>query len=64
MDVRLMKEFEELEGLTDQNSNDEVVLDEQEDDDPSFRPTVASTLNNSDVYYEVCCGILHCLNLR
>jgi hypothetical protein len=48
-----MKEFEELEGLTDQNNNEEVVLDDVEEDDPSFRPTVASTLTNADVYYEV-----------
>ena len=49
-----MKEFEELEGFTDQNFDDETALDENDDDDGTLRPPVASNLSNSDVYYEVC----------
>jgi len=49
-----MKEFEELEGLTDQHIDDEISnIDDTEEDDASFRPTIAANLNNSDVYYEM-----------
>ncbi len=47
-----MKEFEELEGLTDQ-ANEEVVIEENDEDDASFRPANASSLSTSDVQYEV-----------
>lgn len=53
MDIKLMRDFEELEGLTDQNVDDETEVDDNDDDDPSFRPTSVANLNNSDVYYEV-----------
>ena len=53
MDIKLMRDFEELEGLTDQNVDDEAEVDDNDDDDPSFRPTSVANLNNSDVYYEV-----------
>ena len=49
-----MKEFEELEGFTDQNFDDEASLDDNDEDDAALRPPVASNLSNSDVYYEVC----------
>lgn len=55
MDVRLMKEFEELEGLSDQHIDEDISaanLDEP-DEDESFRPTIAANLNNADVYDEV-----------
>ena len=50
-----MRDFEELEGLSDQVDEDpDVNIDEDEDDDdPSFRPTIAANLNNADIYYEV-----------
>lgn len=51
-----MKEFEELEGFTDQNFDDEASLDDNDEDDAALRPPVASNLSNSDVYYEV----FHC----
>jgi hypothetical protein len=53
MDVRLMKDFEELEGLTDQHVDDEMANVDEPDEDDSFRPTIAANLNNADVYDEV-----------
>lgn len=46
-----MKDFEELEGLVDQQ--EEVELDEKEEDDASFRPVQANTLSSADIYYEM-----------
>ena len=50
-----MREFEELEGLSDQvdDDTDSTSVADDEDDDPSFRPTLAANLNNADIYYEV-----------
>jgi hypothetical protein len=55
MDYKLMREFEELEGLSDQvdDDTDSTSVADDEDDDPSFRPTLAANLNNADIYYEV-----------
>lgn len=47
-----MKEFEEFEGLSSV-AIDESALEENNDDDPSFRPADASALTSSDMYYEV-----------
>lgn len=52
MNSRLMKEFEEFEGLSGLGA-DEVVIDEKDDDDPSFRPAQASLLTSNEIYYEV-----------
>ncbi len=52
MNSRLMKEFEEFEGLSGL-AVDELVVDDKEDDDPSFRPAQASLLTSNDIYYEV-----------
>lgn len=52
-----MKEFEELEGLSDQHIDEDLSaanIDEP-DEDESFRPTIAANLNNADVYDEVQC---------
>jgi len=51
MDISLMKDFEELEGLADQQ--EEVEVDDKEDEDASFRPVQASTLSSADIYYEM-----------
>lgn len=48
-----MREFEELEGLSDQVEEDTDSIVEEDEDDPSFRPTLAANLNNADIYYEV-----------
>lgn len=50
-----MREFEELEGLSDQVDDGDTTTadDDDDDDDPSFRPTLAANLNNADIYYEV-----------
>lgn len=51
-----MREFEELEGLSDQVDDDADTThgdEEDDDDDPSFRPTLAANLNNADIYYEM-----------
>lgn len=54
MDYKLMREFEELEGLSDQiDDGDAADLEDNEDDDPSFRPTVAANLNTADIFYEL-----------
>ena len=53
MDYKLMREFEELEGLSDQVEEDTDSIVEEDEDDPSFRPTLAANLNNADIYYEV-----------
>lgn len=48
-----MRDFEELEGLTDQQVDDPSLLDENEDDDPTFRPAVAANLQSAEIYIEV-----------
>jgi hypothetical protein len=53
MNSRLMREFEEFEGLAGL-SVEELVIDERDDDDPSFRPAQASVLTSNEIYYEVC----------
>ena len=52
MDLKLMKDFEELEGIDDMN-NQEIVIEDDEDDS-SFRPANAYALSSADLYYEVC----------
>jgi hypothetical protein len=53
MNVKLMREFEEFEGLSNQVVDDNAVI-ENEDDDNAFRPAQASQLTSNDIYYEVC----------
>ena len=52
MDIKLMRDFEELEGLGDQ-IDDEFNHKDDDEDESSFRPQMASNLNNSEIYYEV-----------
>ena len=47
-----MRDFEELEGLGDQ-IDDEFNHKDDDEDESSFRPQMASNLNNSEIYYEV-----------
>lgn len=61
MDYKLMRDFEELEGLSDQVEDDADSAVDDDDDDPSFRPTLATNLNNADIYYEVKFGIALCV---
>lgn len=51
MNNRLMREFEEFEGLSGVPIDDTII--EDDDDDPSFRPANASLLTSNDIYYEV-----------
>lgn len=53
MNLQLMREFEEFEGLGNQVLDDATIAQENEDDDPSFRPAQASALTSNDIYYEV-----------
>ncbi len=53
MNLQLMREFEEFEGLGAQVVDDATITMENEDDDPSFRPAQASLLTSNDIYYEV-----------
>ena len=55
MNLQLMREFEEFEGLGAQVVDDATITMENEDDDPSFRPAQASLLTSNDIYYEVWC---------
>lgn len=54
MDSKLMLEFEELEGLADQQKDDhENLIDDNDDDDANFKPQAASALSSADIYFEV-----------
>jgi hypothetical protein len=54
MDMKLMQDFEELEGISDQaNDINSIEIDDQDEDDPNLKPTNASTLNSVDMQYEV-----------
>lgn len=52
MDNRLIEEFEEFEGLGD-TLDENVQIEDDDEDDPNFRPVHAATLSNADIYYEV-----------
>ncbi len=53
METRLIREFEELEGLAEQFVEDTSVTDDKDDDDPSQKPAMASSLQNPEIYMEV-----------
>jgi hypothetical protein len=56
MDAKLLKEFEEMEGLSKETLIDPDMApmdDSQPEDETSFKPTAANTLTSSDIYYEV-----------
>ena len=56
MDAKLLKEFEEMEGLSKETLIDPDMLpmeDSKEDDESSFKPTAANALSSQDIYYEV-----------
>jgi hypothetical protein len=58
MKCELLSEFEEMEGLAKEHLIDgeiEIIEDEIIDNDTSSKPTAASTLSSSDIYYEVLC---------
>ena len=58
MNCELLSEFEEMEGLAKEHLIDsemEIIEDEIIDNDTSSKPTAASTLSSSDIYYEVLC---------
>lgn len=52
-DAKLMSDWEEMEGLANQTIDDSMLADDKEEDDPSFRPALASNLNSSDIFYEM-----------
>ena len=52
MDISLLRDFEELEGLTE-NEVGNVQDANEEDDDPSFKPINAATLQAGDIRYEL-----------
>lgn len=56
MDAKLLKEFEEMEGLSKETLIDpEMVMNEDSDDEDgtSFKPLAANSLSSSDIYNEV-----------
>ena len=50
--MKLMKDFEELEGLGDQ-ALDDITVDDNDDDDANFRPVNAQSLSAPDVFHEM-----------
>ncbi len=52
MNLQLMREFEEFEGLGNQVV-DETAMVENDEDDAAFRPAQASALTSNEIYYEV-----------
>ena len=52
MDIRLMKDFEELEGFGEGQQADVEIVEDDEDEE-EMRPPQASTLNANDVIYEM-----------
>lgn len=52
MNSKLMREFEEFEGLGSQVIDETIVIEEE--DDGQFQPANASLLTSNDIYYEVC----------
>ena len=52
MNNRLMREFEEFEGLVGQPIEENIVIEDKDDDD-NFRPASAAALTSNDLYYEV-----------
>lgn len=55
MNLQLMREFEEFEGLGNQVVDDFTAIQENEEDDPTFRPQQASELTSNEIYYQVGC---------
>lgn len=56
MDAKLLKEFEEMEGLSKETLIDpEMIVNDDSDDDDggSFKPVAANSLSSSDIYNEV-----------
>ena len=47
-----MSEFEEFEGLGELNMDD-IVIDDVDEDDATFKPVNAQSLPANDLYYEV-----------
>ncbi len=58
MNNKLMREFEEFEGLGNQVIDENIIIEDKEEDE-NFKPTNASLLANSDLYYEVIAQLLH-----
>lgn len=59
MNLQLMREFEEFEGLGSQIVDDTADTMENEDDDATFRPAQAASLTSNDIYYEVSVFIIY-----
>ena len=53
MDIKLMRDFEELEGLGDPTEDEVAVANDEEEIDDSMRPHSVMQLNNSEIYAEV-----------
>ena len=53
MNLQLMREFEEFEGLGREFMDDAANTQDDDEDDPSFRPAQASALTSNEIYYEV-----------
>lgn len=53
MDITLLRDFEELEGLNDAEDADVDTGAGEDDDDPSFKPVNVQTLAQNDIVYEL-----------
>lgn len=54
MNSKLMREFEELEGLSDKILDElPIQIEDTGDEDLDFKPANATAISSADVYYEV-----------
>lgn len=54
MNSKLLKEYEEFEGLAGVPVDEDLIEDKDDPDDPSNKPTLAATLPDGDFQFEVC----------
>lgn len=53
MNSKLLKEYEEFEGLSGVPVDEDLLEEKEDENDPSNRPAVAATLSPEDFSFEV-----------
>lgn len=56
MNSKLLKEYEEFEGLSGVPVDEDLLEEKEDENDPSNRPAVAATLSPEDFSFEVRMG--------
>lgn len=56
MNSKLLKEYEEFEGLSGVPVDEDLLEEKEDENDPSNRPAVAATLSPEDFSFEVRTG--------